>query len=369
MNKLSLFIIVIVLFTGCKQTNNTFEISGNIIGDTTGIVVLIQVGQSRLDADTSLIVDGSFRIKGSHLEYPEEFFLMTEKPNQRQFKSIRIFVSPNDTIEVDLNTENIDESVVRGSLINGEFQQYRNIVERYGEDRLDKLRTEYEAAAEKNDTLRMKEIEIQTEILYEELEKIRTQRAYEFIKANPKSFISAYSLYDFREKLSSEQIGELLGLLDKDLYHSKYIYNIINTDRNHQGTKASDFTLKDAYNKEVVFSRFSKDKVVLIDFWASWCAPCRIANPELEKIYQKYKDKGFEILGVSQDRDIQTLQESIVNDQITWTNLIDIRGNKSVSELYNISSLPANILIDRNGIVVARNVSLSDLEELEKLLH
>ena len=156
--------------------------------------------------------------------------------------------------------------------------------------------------------------------------------------------------------------------MDKNLYNSKYINNIVNANRNQRGTKANDFTLNDSQNKEIVFSKFSKDKVVLIEFWASWCGPCREANPKLEEIYQKYKGKGFEILGISLDYDIKTLQKSIETDQITWTNLLDIKGSKSVKELYTQSALPANILIDRNGIIVARNISSTLEDEIIKLL-
>jgi len=368
MNKLCVIPLLLLSVTSCKHVDNKFELSGKIIGDTTGIVVLIQSGQSRFDADTSLIIGGKFHITG-YREYPEVFSLMTEKPNQRMFNPISIFISPGDKIEIELNTENIEKSVLKGSLINDEFQIYRNMVEEYGNDQIDLLEAAYNRAAEINDTLKMKEIEIQENILYKELEKIRTQKAYEYIKANPKSFVSAYSLYDYRKTLNVEQIEELLSLLDNNLYNSKYIYNIVNADRNQPGTKAADFMLKDAQNKEIVFSKFSKDKVVLLDFWASWCVPCRAANPKLEKIYQQFKDEGFEIVGISQDSDIQTLQKSIEIDQITWTNLLDIKGNRAVKELYNISSLPANILIDKNGTVIARNVGLSDLEsEIIKLL-
>ena len=369
MKKLSLCITAtLTLLAGCKQVNNNFEISGNIVGDTTGIVVLIQVGQNRLDADTSRIVNGNFHITGN-LEYPEEFSLMTEKPNQRIFNPIRIFIAPNDKIEVDLNTENTDKSVVKGSSINDEFQHYLNVVEEYGDDQFDLLETAYVKAEQANDRLRMEEIEIQEDSLCEELKIIRAQKAYEYIKANPKSFVSAYSLCKYRENLDAEQIEELLSMLDKSLYDSKYIYEIVHANRNQQGTKASDFTLKDSRNNEIIFSKFSKDKVILMDFWASWCGPCRKANPKIEEIYRQYKDKGFEVLGISQDRDIETLQKSIEKDQITWTNLLDVKGNKAVSKLYNLSVLPGNILIDKNGIVIARNVNLSDLEgEIEKLL-
>jgi thiol-disulfide isomerase/thioredoxin len=367
MKKLCIISLILLTITSFKHADDKFELSGKIIGDTTGIVVLTQIGQSRFDADTSLIVDGKFHISG-YREYPEYFSLMTEKPNQRIFRPIRIFISPGDKIEIELNTENIEKSAMKGSLINDEFQKYLTIVERYGDDQLDILEAAYKKVAEINDTLRMKEIEIQRNFLYKELEKIRTQKAYEYIKTNPKSFVSAYSMYNYRQTFDIEQINELISLLDEKLFHSKYIFNIVHAERNQPGTKASDFTLKDTQDREIVFSKFSKGKVILLDFWASWCGPCRVANPELEKVYKQYKDKGFEILGISQDRDLQTLQKSIETDQITWINLLDEKGNKAVKELYNVSSLPANVLIDKNGTIIARNVGLSHLNELEKLL-
>ena len=366
MNKLC--IISLILLTGCKHVENKFELSGNIVGDTEGIVVLIQSGQFKFDAETSPILEGKFHITGS-IEYPEVFSLMTEKPDQRMFSPITIFIAPNDKIEIELNTENIEKSVMKGSLVNDEFQRYLNAVDRYGDDQLDQWYVEYQKAREIDDTLRINELKIQNDVLYDEINKIRAKRAYEYIKTNPKSFVSAYSLYKYRETLDTKQVDELLSLLDKSLHNSKYIYNIINADRNQQGIKASDFTLKDLQGNEVVFSKFSKDKIILLEFGASWCGPCRKNNPIMEKIYQKYKNKGFEILGISQDRDLQTLQKSIETDQITWTNLLDVKGNKAVKDLYNTSSLPTYILIDRNGIVVVRNVSISDIEnEIEKLL-
>jgi len=369
MNKLSIISMLLLIgWTGCKRVDNRFELSGNVIGDTDGIVVLIQVGQFKFDAETSPILDGKFHITGS-LEYPEVFSLMTENPDQSIFRPITIFIAPNDKIEIEINTENIEKSVMKGSFVNDEFQRYLNTVDKYGDDQLDLWYAELKKAKETNDTFRIKELENQGDVLYAELKRIRAQKAYEYIKANPKSFVSAYSLYRYSEELDVKQIDELLNMLDKNLYNSKYINNIVNADRNQLGMKASDFTLKDIQDNEIVFSRFSKDKIILLEFGASWCGPCRKNNPILEEIYQQYKDKGFEILGISQDRDMQTLQKSIETDQITWTNLLDVKGNKAVKDLYNTSSLPAYILIDRNGIVVARNVSISDIEnEIVKLL-
>lgn len=153
-----LYIIALILLTGCKQVDNKFELSGTVIGDTDAIVVLIQAGQSRFDAETSPIIDGKFHITRS-LEYPEEFSLMTEKSDQSIFNPLSIFIAPNDKIGIELNTKDIEKSIVKGSLVHDEFQQYLKIVDRYVEDLLDQLRDEYYTAEAINDTLKMREIE------------------------------------------------------------------------------------------------------------------------------------------------------------------------------------------------------------------
>ena len=179
MNKLCIFfIITITILGGCKRIDHKFELSGNIIGDTTGIVVLTQVGQSRLAAETSPIIGGKFHIIGN-LDYPEEFSLMTEKPNQRQFRPIRIFIAPNDKIEIELNTEDIKKSVIKGSFVNDEFQRYLNLLKTDGDDQLDLLGAEFIKAVEIKDTFRINELRVQGDVLNNELNKIRTQRAYE----------------------------------------------------------------------------------------------------------------------------------------------------------------------------------------------
>ncbi len=215
----------------------------------------------------------------------------------------------------------------------------------------------------------MKEIDSRVEALFTEVDRDRVQKVYEYVKANPASFVSAYALYDNRNRLSTAQLEELTGVLDERLHVSKYVYGVVSGDRNQTGKRADDFTLKDTRGRDVVFSEFSKGKVVLLEFWASWCAPCRAANPKLEEIYRKYKERGFEILGISEDNDMEVLRQSIEKDGITFTNLLDVAGNDAVDYIYNLQKMPTNVLIDRNGMVVAREIKLAELEnEILKLL-
>jgi thiol-disulfide isomerase/thioredoxin len=100
-----------------------------------------------------------------------------------------------------------------------------------------------------------------------------------------------------------------------------------------------------------------RGKVVLIDFWASWCGPCRKENPNVKVNYDKYKSKGFEILGVSLDRDINAWRNAIEQDGLTWHHVSDLKGWQSQhAALYSVTSIPQTVLIDKKGNIIARNI-------------
>jgi peroxiredoxin len=350
----------------CSRTVNTkVEISGVVVGgDTTGTVVLIQSGQSRSDAATSDIINRKFHLTAD-LKSPEEFSLMTETPNQRISAPINIFIAPGDKIDIIFESSNVQESIVKGSKTNDEYQHYLKTIARYYNEPLGKLWAEYTVAEETNDTLRMRDIDKEIRVI----QQAHLKKDIDYIKANPDSYISACLLYKNRKKLNSYELKSLLTVLDKKLYSSKYIDKLVRADRNQIGMKASDFTLLDVDSKSVQFSEISKGKLTLLEFWASWCPSCLGDNPRLERLYQQYKAQGFLIVGVSQDPSVDVLRKSIEKDGISWINLLDVNGNDAVTELYNIELLPANILIDAAGTVIAKDISIDELQEqCEKLL-
>ncbi len=128
------------------------------------------------------------------------------------------------------------------------------------------------------------------------------------------------------------------------------------------GGEAPDFTLKNLDDKEVSLSDF-RGKILLVDFWASWCGPCRKENPHVRKLYAKYKEQGFEILGVSLDKTKDRWEQAVQKDQLEWEQVSDLAGwGNKVAKMYNVRSIPHTILIDEEGKILARNLRGPDLD-------
>jgi len=132
------------------------------------------------------------------------------------------------------------------------------------------------------------------------------------------------------------------------------------------GQNAVDLSLPDLNGKTVSLSEF-KGKVVLLDFWASWCGPCRHNNPRLVKLYNKFHDKGFEIYGVSLDEDTKSWKKAVRNDKLNWVQVIDDKGWDAISIVtYGINFIPSSFLIDRDGVIRTINAEGSELESSVK---
>lgn len=139
-----------------------------------------------------------------------------------------------------------------------------------------------------------------------------------------------------------------------------------NVENKHleEGQLAPNFSQKDPNGKDISLSSF-RGKYVLVDFWASWCGPCRRENPYVVKAYERFKDKNFTILGVSLDNSKDAWLKAIKADKLTWTHVSDLKGWKNeVAVLYSVRSIPTNYLLDPDGRIIAKNLRGSDLEKV-----
>lgn len=182
-----------------------------------------------------------------------------------------------------------------------------------------------------------------------------------FIQQHPKALASLWMLInELRPRLQPDEFERLFTSLDKSLQSSKYGQSVSQYIKSLKlsgiGVVAEDFAQNDVDGKPVKLSSF-RGKYVLVDFWASWCGPCRQENPNVVKAFNKYKDKNFTILSVSLDEDKNRWVRAISQDGLAWTHVSDLQGwNNGVAVQYGIRSIPSNFLVDPQGRIVARNL-------------
>jgi peroxiredoxin len=209
----------------------------------------------------------------------------------------------------------------------------------------------------------------------EALTKERDSAILNFVRRYPNSSVSLNAVYacilpipitaDFLEPLFNNLSSEL-----KQSAKGKIVASIIGRIKNTSiGKVAPDFEENNTEEKPVKLSDY-RGKYVLLDFWASWCHPCRDENPLLVKAFEQYKEKKFTIVSVSLDTDRDSWIKAIKEDNLTWAQLCDFGGVHNVAaNLYAISSIPQNLLIDPNGEIIAKNLRGQKLTEvLEKIL-
>ncbi|MGI9192044.1 MAG: redoxin domain-containing protein [Chitinophagaceae bacterium] len=203
---------------------------------------------------------------------------------------------------------------------------------------------------------------------FEKLNEGLNQKQMEFIKANPKGIATAFIALSFLAEKQNPDVAEVNAIyngLDKKAKASFFGIKIKEIaeklSKTKPGTTAPGFTLPDVNGDMVSLSQY-KGQYVLVDFWASWCKPCREENPNVVAAYQKFHAKGFDILGVSLDEDKAKWKEAIQADGLTWKHVSDLKGWKSdIAALYNIQSIPSNVLLDKEGKIIATNLRGADL--------
>ena len=213
---------------------------------------------------------------------------------------------------------------------------------------------------------------------YKQIQQEKKDVVINYIKANKNSFVGAGYAYllsiqdqemdNAFVKKAYENVGDNIK---NSFYGIEFKNSLATASKVEVGSTTPNFTVNDVNDKPITLSEFYKGKkLVLIDFWASWCGPCRKENPNVVAAYKQFNDKGFEVIGVSLDEDKTDWMNAIAKDKLVWQQVSDLKGWQSgVAKTYNVTGIPTNFLIDGNGKVIAQNLRGIDLEnKLKELL-
>ena len=264
--------------------------------------------------------------------------------------------------------DSISNSVVTGSMAHKDYLKLKDQIKVYDPVRM-QMSEKYGVARANKDEKTMEAIEKG----FDSIQNIINEKIYlPFIKTQGKSPIALYALGQYAgyavDASKAEPLYLQLSDAVKNLPSGKIFKDKLDVAKKTDvGQYAMAFTQKDTSGKDISLASF-KGKYVLMDFWASWCGPCRAENPNVVKAFNKYKDKGFTVLGISLDQPGAKAKwmKAIYDDQLTWTHVSDLKyWQNDVAQLYGIQAIPQNYLLDGEGKIVAKNIRG---EELQKTL-
>ncbi|MFM2266313.1 MAG: hypothetical protein RLZ77_1733 [Bacteroidota bacterium] len=354
----------LIVFSCNKAGENEYIITGTIKG-VDGKKVYLEVQDDMTGAfktlDTVVVEGGKFTMKGSAKE---------ADINLIQIESVEgkiPFILENGDIEMDINKDSLSAVKVTGTYNNDELTAYRELgsaiqkkMMKFQKDNMAKMNQ----AQQKKDTATINALSKE----YFKFQKDFAAQSEEYVKTHPKAFISLLLIESFfQQMVEPAKITTYFNGLDKELKankHGKKIksqLDVINKPATPAGVAvgsvAPDFSAPDPSGKMVSLKQCI-GKVTLIDFWASWCNPCRAENPNNVALYNEFHAKGLNIIGVSLDKDGAKWKEAIAKDKLAWPQISNLKyWDEPIRVTYGVESIPATFLLDANGTVVAKDLT------------
>jgi peroxiredoxin len=295
--------------------------------------------------------------------------VIVQAPREMKNWQTQIFLEPG---EITISTQDSIKGInVTGSAAHKDYKALLEM-ERAFDPKIQELSAAYSEASKRKDAEAQAIIEKQ----FDSIDVVMRENYKTFVTKNPKSSAALWAVRQYAGyDIDPEKVDPVFALLPAQVraYPSAASLKerIEIARKTGIGKFAMDFTQNDTLDRPVSLSSF-RGKYVLIDFWASWCGPCRKENPNVVKLFNTYKDKNFTVLGVSLDRPNMKEKwlKAIHDDQLTWTHVSDLKfWDNAVAKQYGIQAIPQNLLIDPSGKIIGKNLRGEELEtELAKIL-
>lgn len=362
-----------------NSNDNSFLLTGKLIGNYNGYGYMYLISyddQNKRIVDSCNLLNGEFHFKGVINGFSDEFYLKLDKEmrlNNDSVNSVNIYLD-NSIINITLIYDHFSQFKMSGCHSYDELEKYEN-----KKSVLQKKIDNYDSMLSKNINLKVNK----TRLNIAEKQMITMDKNY--CKANPNSSISPYLLYWLKNKIDKKEYKNYSLLYynlshkqQNSFYGKKTNYQIEENFKitNSVGRKAPIFSGIDLDGKEIHLDSIYENKYVLLDFWASWCIPCREENKHLKNIYERYSAQGFEIISISSDANVSDWRKAIYSDSIqNWKHILSdsssIKKRKGIDgssyNEYYIQSLPTKILINKKGEIIGR-YDFSENNILEKQL-
>lgn len=366
MRNIFLSLIAVVFFFSACNNEPSFTVKVKVAGDDVNgkkVRVAMLDGVTPRDVDSTVVKGNSFKLKGK-LKNPE-FYLIYIGENG----PMELFLENSD-ISVECRLDSLSNAKIVGSASHDLFASFFTIMDSLGF----KLRAARIELSSDGVELSVQ----QKDSLYKVIEQIKIDMnlsMIKFYKKNNNSVVSPFLLtHTILNDISIEDLQAIVDNFGPDIQDSPHTITVKNQlelmKRTMIGAAFTDFTMADTSGVKVSLSDYvGKGKYVLMDVWASWCAPCRSANPSLVALYNKYKSKNFEIVSVSLDRDRAAWHKGVREDKLSWPQMSDVLFWQSeVVKLYNISGIPYAVLFDPQGKILKNQVPADQLEGILKEL-
>ena len=348
-----LFLIAVAfIMTACNQNKN-FNVNVSLAnGNDKTIYLQKYVDNVPVTIDSAVIAEEK-AVLTAPIDNPQILYALKIKG---QRGSMPFFADNKDVAFVgDLNNPQAVE--IMGSETQAELDAYN--------DQLDEINMQIrdlyalmQQAFSDNDSIKMDSLNKVGTALMEQQDNFRD----EYIKAHPESFVTHYILDGVKQDYPLDQLKDLMaGFTTESIYRDHLNDYVAKQERLEVGQPFIDFTLQTKDGEDVTLSeKIAQNKLTLVDFWASWCGPCRHENPVVKAAYEKYHELGFDVVGVSVDQDEAAWLKAVEEDELPWMQVRD--SEDKVSEDYMIYYIPSNFLFDQNGTMIAKGLRGEDLE-------